>query len=131
MSTNTKPFRFKPHESEQGDISSWHTLPFLTPYFAELGGEWGQELDKYMRKIQDRIGTIVENPRTPGGLQEVIQWSLEAAGLELVLPTFCVYNLVFAPSMPRKLVWDIIRILPPDSNEAYRLLIGYYAKRAF
>lgn len=100
MPIDGKLFRLNLDEQEQSDNSSSHLPSFLTPHFADLGGEWGNELNKYMGKLLSKIDTITKNPPTAEGMRAVMQWVQQAAGLELVIPSFCMYHLVFAPSMP-------------------------------
>ena len=94
--------RFNSHRSRTGqnDNGDSHVPTFLTPYFDRLGGEWGAALKKYMKELLSRVLAITKSPPTAAGRQVVLEWAEQAAGLELVIPAFCMYNLILAPSMP-------------------------------
>ena len=102
---------------------------FLTQYFANLGGEWGAELNKFMSELWSKIIAAIKSPPTVERKQQALEWLQSVTGLELVIPAFCMCSLVLAPSMPRKLWRDIIDIVPPDKEKIWRLVINYYEKR--
>jgi len=122
--------RFNSHRSRVGhnDNNDLHVPPFLTPYFDSLGGEWGAALKKYMNELLSRVLAITKSPPTAAGRRVIIEWAEQAAGLELVIPTFCMCNLILAPSMPRKLWMNIASIVPPNKEKTYRLVLSYYEK---
>lgn len=122
--------RFNSYRSRarHNDNNNLHVFPFLTPYFDSLGGEWGNALKRYMVELWSRILAITKSPPTAAGRQVIVEWAEQAAGLELVIPAFCMCNLILAPSMPRELWMDIVSIVPPNKEKAYRLVLNYYEK---
>ena len=121
---------FNSHRSKvgQNENNDLHVPPFLTPYFASLGGEWGVALKKYMNELLSRVVTITKSPPTTEGRRVVVGWVEQAAGLELVIPAFCMCNIILAPSMPRKLWMNIVSVVPPNKEKACHLVLGHYEK---
>ena len=101
--------------------------PFLTEYFANLHGHYAEKLNAFMTSLWSKIvsslkSSILNRGKTPA----ILRTLNSAAGLELIIPSFCACNIVLAPSMSRRLWWDIVRTLPPDKEKVNKRVTNYY-----